>query len=142
MASIAVEIYTRAAPALAWDVIRDVGALHTRLVPGFVTATTLIPGGRRVTFANGVVVEEPIIDCNDDTRRLCWTAVGGSLGLSHYNASAQVFARAAGGSLIVWSADLLPNSAARTVHGMMQQGAAAMTRALDQAAAGVAPAST
>ena len=134
MASIAVEVLTRASPSTAWDAIRDVGALHSRLVPGFVTATTLVPGGRRVTFANGAIVEEPIVGCNEHTRRLCWTAQGSALGLSHYNASAQVYARASGGSLIVWSADLLPDAAAQTIHAMMQQGAVAMTRALDRAA--------
>ena len=135
MATIAKEIVTRASPAAVWDALRDVGALHTRLVPGFVTATELIPGGRRVTFANGAVVEEPIIDLNDDTRRLVWTAVGGSLGLKHYNASAQVFAREAGGSRVVWTADLLPHEAAAVVGSMMEQGAAAMARALDRLAA-------
>lgn len=135
MATIAKEIVTRASPAAVWEAIRDVGALHTRLVPGFVTGTELVPGGRRVTFANGAVVEEPIIDLNDDTRRLAWTAVGGSLGLSHYNSAVQVFAREAGGSRVVWTADLLPNEAAAAVEGMMEQGAAAMARALERLAA-------
>jgi len=57
MTSIAVEISTEATPSAVWDAIRDIGALHTRLVPGFVVATVLVPGGRRVTFANGMVVE-------------------------------------------------------------------------------------
>jgi len=134
MASIAVELLTRASPSAAWEAIRDIGALHTRLVPGFVTATELVPGGRRVTFANGATIEEPIVGCNDNTRRLCWTVKGGSMGLTHYNAAVQVFARPGGGSLVVWSADLLPDTAAPTVLGMMRQGAAAMTQALDRAA--------
>ena len=74
MATIAVEVTTAAAPSLVWDAIRDIGALHTRLVPGFVVATELVPGGRRVTFGNGRVVVEPIISSNDDMRRLAWTA--------------------------------------------------------------------
>ena len=39
MTSIAVEISTAASPAAVWDAVRDIGALHTRLVPGFVVAT-------------------------------------------------------------------------------------------------------
>jgi hypothetical protein len=78
-------------PAVAWDAIRDVGALHTRLVPGFVVMTELVPGGRRVTFGNGLVVEEPIIDMNDDNRRLVWTAVRGTVALTHYNAASRCF---------------------------------------------------
>jgi hypothetical protein len=130
MATIAKEIVTTASPAAVWDAIRDIGALHTRLVPGFVVATELVPGGRRVTFASGAVVDEPIIAVNEDTRRLVWTAVGGALGLTHYNGAVQVFAREAGGSRIVWTADLLPHEAAPAVGAMLEQGAAAMARAL------------
>jgi hypothetical protein len=50
MTSIAVEITTDASPKMVWDAIRDIGALHTRLVPGFVLNTELISEGRRVTF--------------------------------------------------------------------------------------------
>lgn len=50
MTSIAVEISTEASPSVVWDAIRDIGALHTRLVPGFVVATELVPGGRRARF--------------------------------------------------------------------------------------------
>ena len=134
MTSVIVEVTTRAAPAAVWDAIRDVGALHTRLVPGFVTATDREPGGRRVTFANGVKVFEPIISLNDDTRRLAWTAIGGLNGIKHYNSAVQVFPREIGGSRLVWTADVLPDEAATTIGAMMQQGAVAMTAALDRLA--------
>jgi hypothetical protein len=94
-------------------------------------ATELVPGGRRVTFASGLVIEEPIVDSNDNLRRLVWTAVGGSTGLTHYNGAVQVFAREAGGSRVVWTADLLPNEAATSIEQMMQQGATAMAPTLD-----------
>ncbi|HKO22060.1 MAG TPA: SRPBCC family protein [Candidatus Eisenbacteria bacterium] len=131
MASISKEIVTRANPDAVWDAIRDVGALHTRLVPGFVTATQLIPGGRRVTFQNGLVVEEPIIGSDDGKRRLAWTAKGDALPLRHYNASVQVFPHERG-SRVVWTVDLLPDEAATTVESMMGQGMDAMARTLDQ----------
>ena len=133
MASISKEIVTRAKPNAVWDAIRDIGALHTRLVPGFVTATELIPGGRRVTFGNGLVVKEPIIDSDDEKRRLAWTATGEGLPLQHYNASVQVFPHERG-SRVVWTADLLPHEAAPTVGSMMDQGMAVMARTLDRLA--------
>jgi carbon monoxide dehydrogenase subunit G len=133
MASLSKEIVSRATPDAVWDAIRDIGALHTRLVPGFVTATELIPGGRRVTFGNGMVVDEPIIDSDDQRRRLAWTATGDALPLRHYNAAVQVFPHEQG-SRIVWTADLLPDEAAPTVGGMMDQGMAAMERTLDRLA--------
>jgi polyketide cyclase/dehydrase/lipid transport protein len=133
MATITKEIATRANPSIVWDAIRDIGALHTRLVPGFVTATELIPGGRRVTFGNGMVIDEPIIGSDDDQRRLAWTAVGEGLPFKHYNASVQVFDRT-GGSRVVWTADLLPDDAASTIEAMMDQGMQIMARTLDQQA--------
>jgi hypothetical protein len=42
MGSIRKEILTKAGIDAVWSAIRDVGALHTRLVPGFVTDTRLI----------------------------------------------------------------------------------------------------
>jgi carbon monoxide dehydrogenase subunit G len=129
MASVQKEITTRARPDAVWDAIRDIGALHTRLVPGFVVDTQLVPGARVVTFANGMVVTEPIVDLNEAAQRLVWSAQGGRL--AHYNASVQVFARPEGGCRVVWIADFLPHEAAAMVEPMMAQGMAAMQRALD-----------
>lgn len=130
MSSIAVEISTEASPSAVWDAIRDIGALHTRLVPGFVVATELVPGGRRVTFGNGKVVVEPIVSMNDDLRRLVWTAQGGVLGLAHYNGAVQVYPREIGGSRVVWTADVLPHDAAAPIGAMMREGAISMAAAL------------
>lgn len=130
MATIRKEIVTSAQPPSVWDAIADVGALHTRLVPGFVVDTRLEPGARVVTFANGMVIREPIVTVDHEARRLVWGAEGGSL--AHYNASVQVFPDAAG-SRVVWIADFLPNEAAAVVGPMMEQGMAAMKKALDGA---------
>jgi hypothetical protein len=129
MASIRKEIHTSASPEQAWDALRDVGELHTRLVPGFVVDTRLEPGERIVTFGNGMVIREPIIDVNDEMRRVAWSAIGGQL--THYNASAQVFVNADKQTSIVWIADVLPNEAAGQVGLMMEQGMAVMKATLD-----------
>src|SRR5712672_2944089 len=107
MPSIRKEIITSASANEVWSALRDVGALHTRLVPGFVVDTRLEPGARIVTFANGMVVREPIVDINDETRRIVWSAENDQL--THYNASAQVFTDGNGRTKVVWIADLLPN---------------------------------
>jgi hypothetical protein len=132
MASIRKEIFTKARPADAWDALRDVGALHTRLVPGFVTDTRLEPGARVVTFGNGMVVRELIVAIDDDQRRVVWSAGGGSM--THHNGSAQVFSDAQGLTKVVWTADLLPHEAAGAVGAMMEQGMAVMKRTLDRLA--------
>ena len=131
MASIHREIVVEDRPERVWDAIRDIGALHTRLVPGFVTDCRLDGDARIVTFGNGMVVREPIVDLNEQTRRLVWSTDGGSL--THYNASVQVFAESNGRSRVVWVADLLPNEMAETIAGMIDQGMGAMKRTLDAA---------
>jgi len=92
VASIRKEISTKAPVEDVWDALRDIGALHTRLVPGFVVDTQLEPGARVVTFGNGMVVRERIVTVDEKTHRVVWSAIGGSL--THHNASAQAFAEA------------------------------------------------
>src|SRR3989442_13591265 len=127
MASIRKEILLDARAEDVWDAVRDIGALHTRLVPGFVTDTRLEKGARIVTFGNGMVVRELIVDLDDTARRLVWSASGGRL--SHHNASAQVFADGDTRSRLVWTADLLPAALAGDIRTMMEHGAAAMKKA-------------
>ena len=130
MASIRKEILLDARAEDVWDAVRDVGALHTRLVPGFVTDTRLEKGARIVTFGNGMVVRELIVDLDDTARRLVWSASGGRL--SHHNASAQVFADGDKRSRLVWTADLLPDALAGDIRTMMEHGAAAMKKAFEK----------
>ena len=111
MASIHKEIRIDARPEDVWDAIRDVGAIHRRLAPGFVVDTKLDGDARIVTFGNGMVVRELIVDIDDAARRLVWSVVGGPM--THHNASLQVFADGDGRSRVVWIADLLPNDLGR-----------------------------
>lgn len=126
MASIRREIAIHVPANQLWSALRDVGALHTRLVPGFVIECEWDGEGRDITFANGVKTRELIVDVDDETCRVAWTAVGGRL--SHYNASAQVFEEGAASCRVVWVADLLPNEMARAIASMIEAGLAAMKR--------------
>ena len=130
MASIHREIRIDARPETAWDALRDVGALHTRLVPGFVVDTTLEDGARVVTFGNGMVVRERIVDVDDDARRVAWSAVGGSM--THHNASAQILPDG-GGCRFVWIADLLPHDVAPAIAAMIEQGLGVIKATLERA---------
>lgn len=127
MGSIRKEIPLAARPDDVWDAVRDVGALHTRLVPGFVIDTKLEADARIVTFANGMTIREPIVAIDEQQRRLVWSADGGQL--THYNGAAQVMANGDGTATLVWTADFLPHDAAPLIDGMMEQGAAAMKAA-------------
>ena len=130
MASIHREILIDARPEDVWDALRDIGAIHTRLAPGFVTDVRLEDGARVVTFGNGAVARELIVDIDDQARRLSWSVVGGPM--THHNASAQVFADGDGRSRFVWIADLLPHQLAPSIAGMIDQGLAAIKRHLER----------
>jgi carbon monoxide dehydrogenase subunit G len=132
MASIRKEITVALRPDAVWDRIADIGALHTRLVPGFVVDTRLEPGARIVTFGNGIVAREAIVDQDDAARRLVWTIQQGRM--THHNGAIQVFPAEQGGSRIVWVADILPHELKDVVSGMMDQGMAAMKATLDAGA--------
>jgi hypothetical protein len=129
MATIRKEITTTAKPDQAWAAIQDIGALHTRLVPGFVVNTKLEPGARIVTFANGITVRERIVTIDGQAKRLVWSVV--SERFTHHNGSLQVLVNADGKTNVVWIADLLPDEAAGMSSQMMDQGMSAMKTALD-----------
>ncbi len=133
MASIRKEILINARPEQVWDALRDVGALHTRLAPGFVTDVRLEEGARIVTFGNGMVARELIVDVNDQARRLSWAVVGGQV--EHHNGVAQVFEEA-GQSRFVWTADVLPHQLAGPMGDMMEQGLEVIRTTLETAARG------
>jgi len=122
------EVVVERPVAEVWDALADVGALHTRLVRGFVTDCRLEPGARVVTFANGLVARELIVSVDPERRRVAWSVVGGRL--SHHNASAQAFADGDGACRIVWIADFLPDEHAPAIAGMIEQGLQAMQRTL------------
>ena len=126
MATIRREFPLQASPERVWEALRDVGALHIRLVRGFVTDTQVEAGERVVTFANGMVARERIVDIDDDARRIAWSVVG-SPRLTHHNASVQVFGRD-GRTHAVWIVDVLPEDAAPHVASMVDHAIAAMQR--------------
>lgn len=129
MASIRREVRIQADPETVWEALRDVGAIHHRLAPGFVTDVSLEEGARVVTFGNGLVARELIVDVDDEARRLVWSVVGGRM--THHNASAQVVPDGEGRSRFVWIADLLPHELAPSIAAMMDQGLAVIKRTLE-----------
>jgi len=118
-----------------WDAARDVAALHTRLVPGFVTATEMLPGRkvptRRVTFASGAVMDEKIVAIEEDRRRLVWSIED----VEHHNGAIEIV-EAGNGARVIWTADVLPAELAERFSPAMAEGLRVMKRALEREAAG------
>jgi carbon monoxide dehydrogenase subunit G len=128
MASIRKEIFIDARPEAVWTKVRDFGAVHERLTPGLVVECHLDRNTRIVTFANGLVVRELLVDLDDDARRIAYAAVGGRA--THHNASMQVFPDGESGSRLVWITDVLPNELTGAIGGLIDQGCTVMKRTL------------
>jgi hypothetical protein len=133
MASIHKDIPLDASANDVWDAVRDFGALHTRLVPGFVLDTRLDGDARIVTFANGNIARELLVDCDDERRRLAYAVI--SERVKQHSASVQVFADGDGRSRLTWIVDVLPHEIAPYMAAQMDQAALAMQKALGRSAA-------
>jgi hypothetical protein len=129
MSSIRKEVVIKASADVVWAALSDVGALHTRLVPGFVTNTQLEEGARIVTFGNGQVARELIVDVNEADRRVVWAIVDEPF--RHYNGAAQVFDEGRGTCRFVWVTDLLPNELADHVSAMMVEGLSVVKKTME-----------
>jgi hypothetical protein len=120
-----------ATPDEVWDVFRDVGAVHTRLAPGFVIDTLLLaPDKRRVTFANGAIVTEKIVSIEDDARRLAYTILE-RVG-EHHHASFEVLPHD-DGAMVVWTTDVMRGPVAETFRATMVAAVPVITAALSTA---------
>jgi hypothetical protein len=140
MASIHKDIPIDADADHVWAAVRDFGAVHRRLAPGFVLDARLDGDARIVTFANGTVARELLVDCDDTRLRPVYAVI--SERVKHYNASVQVIADGDARSRLVWTVDLLPNEIAPYIAGQMEQAALVMTKALMTKALARHPAQT
>jgi uncharacterized protein YndB with AHSA1/START domain len=129
MASIRKEILIDTSPDEVWAAVRDWGALHQRLVPGFAVDTRLDGDDRLVTFADGTVLRERLVDLDDQARRLVWSVIDGPY--THHNGSAQVFPDSEHATRFVWVADLLPDELAASTGEAMEQGTKVVKKTLE-----------
>src|SRR6476659_2580398 len=132
MTSIHKEIPIDASAADVWAAVRDFGSPHRRLAPGFVLDARLDGEARIVTFANGTVARELLVDCDDARRRLVYAAI--SERVKQHSASVQVLADGDARARLIWIVDVLPNEMAPYIDAQMDQAALAMQKALAQSA--------
>ncbi len=132
MASIHKDIPIDAQPADVWAAVRDFGAVHQRLAPGFVIDARLDGDARIVTFANGNVAREQLVDCDEARRRLVYAIANERV--SHYSASVQVLADGEARSRLIWIVDVLPHEIAPYIDAQMDQAALAMRKAFGRSA--------
>jgi hypothetical protein len=132
MATIYKEILIDTPAEQVWDALRDFGALHERLVPGFVIAAETHDDVRVITFFNGGVAKERLVGVDDDERRIAYTVVDGPLGATHHHASAQVIAEGSERSRFVWVTDVLPHELGGPTSRLMEQGLLVIKETLER----------
>lgn len=133
MAPIYKEIFVEATPESARDAVRDVGAVHRRLVPGYVVNTRLEGDERILTFADGGVARELIMMIDEERHRLAYAVIEARMPLTRHHASLQIFAEGEG-SRLVWITDALPHERAAEIAARVERGAEIMKQTLELAA--------
>lgn len=130
MASIHSEKLVRVPADRAWAALRDVANPH-RLFAGVLTDARLDGDTRTVTFANGMVAQERIVDVDEGRRRVAYTVAGDMF--EHHSASMQILPEGPDACRFVWDTDLLPNDRVKMVAPLVEQGSQALARTLEAA---------
>ena len=128
MASITEEIVISAPAEIAWAMIRDFGGAQ-RLVPGFLVDCQLDGDARIVTFANGRVARELLVDIDDKARRLVYAEP--TEPFITRNAALQVFTEGENRCRVTWVIDVLPNTFANLMRESMQNALTIMKRSVE-----------
>lgn len=137
MASIRHDIVIDSSPEHIWDVLRDVGAVHERLLPGRVTGTRLEGDQRFLTFPDGHVVRELIVAVDDELRRLAYSVVEGARpAIEYHHASFEVRSEGDQTGRLIWTTDVLPDVLAAEIRIRVERGAVEMKQAIEAAAGG------
>jgi hypothetical protein len=130
MASIHKEMAIEVSPEQAWAALRRVGDAH-RLFAPVLTNAQLDDDVRTVRFANGMVLQERILDIDDERRRVAYTALNGP-GMTYHHASMQVVAAGPGRCVFVWITDFLPRQMSDTLTPLIEQGTKALKSNLER----------
>src|ERR1700754_1369060 len=128
MASIYCEKTVRVTADRAWAALSDIGNPH-RLFAGVLTDAKIDGEVRTVTFANGVVAQERIIDVDGKRRRVAYTVLGDMF--QHHSASMEIMPDGPDRCRFIWTTDLLPDDRVQMVAPLMEQGAQALVRTLE-----------
>jgi hypothetical protein len=132
MASIHKEVALDARADDVWNAVRDFGAVHRRVAPGFLLDAKLDGDARIVTFSNGTVAREVLVTCDDTRKRLVYAVV--SERVKQHSASIQIVADG-DRSRMIWIADVLPNEIAPYIDGQMELGTDAIRKTFTRTAA-------
>ncbi|HET9397040.1 MAG TPA: SRPBCC family protein [Nitrospiraceae bacterium] len=128
MATIEKRAKLQVAADTVWQRLRDVGNAAT-IFPDVLSSSHAVDGARVVTFTNGMVVTELIVDIDDNARRLAYAAQGN--GFLHHNASMQVIADSDESCTFVWITDFLPNELLDQISALIEAGVESFVKQWD-----------
>jgi Polyketide cyclase / dehydrase and lipid transport len=131
MASIRKELSLSNSASRIWDAMRDFQAVHTRVAPGFLLDNKPEDGARVLTFANGAVIRELLVACDEPQRRLVYAIAQPPF--TTYSASVQIFDAGSGKSRLTWTVDFLPNELAGRIDSQMEAALKVMKPTLEGA---------
>jgi hypothetical protein len=129
MASIHHELVVNVSADKAWSALRQVDQAHKLFAPVLVDGH-MEGDVRTVTFANGLVTRERIIDISDDRRRVAYSVIEGAP-LTHHNASMQIAPIDERRCRFIWIADFLPHDFTGAMAPLVKQGAEALKANLE-----------
>ena len=132
MASITLETPIAADAASAWALLRRTDRAQDAF-PGVLSACEQEDDLRTVTFANGAVVKERIVDVDETRRRIAYGVVEGRF--TFHSASMQIVDDGPSRSRFLWTSDFLPAETGAIVRPLMEQGAQAFRAVAEKAAA-------
>ena len=114
-----------------WDAVCDFGALHDRLVPGFVVDAQLDGTRRRIAFVSRRRRrQKSLVSVDDERHRLAYRVVESGLDSTTTKRPWRSPKRRAAARGSHGPADLLPRRSSSSIAaGLMDQGGAAMLRA-------------
>jgi polyketide cyclase/dehydrase/lipid transport protein len=131
ISAMTVDIPVDASAAFVWDAVRDIYAVHKRLIPGAAVAVDQEPDTRIVTFADGMKATERILELNDDARRLVYQTTEGAP-LTHHLGT-MVVREDDTGVYLVWTTEFAPASLHDWATSLMNEFAELMKKTIDAA---------
>ncbi|MFI7405604.1 SRPBCC family protein [Streptomyces sp. NPDC049541] len=131
VSSVMVDVVVEASAEFAWDAVRDVHAVDTRLIPGFALHVEKGPGSRTVTFADDMKITERIVEVDDGARKLTYQATEGGP-LTHHLGS-QTVREDEEGVHLVWRTEFAPASVVDYATSTMRTTVALMKKTIETA---------
>jgi len=129
MPSIKKQVAVNVAAEKAWAALRRVEDAHKLFAPVLVDGR-LDADIRTVTFANGMVLRERVLDIDDEKRRVAYAAIDAP-GMAYHHASMQVLEDGPNRCQFVWITDFYPAEVGATIAPLIEHGASALKTNLE-----------